>query len=59
MALLALLTGVVVVFIWRRVTGWTELILLTSWGLLAAGTPIGRMPATWLASLSALVTHWL
>ena len=57
MILFAILTGIVVVFIWRRITNWSELLILTSWGLLAAGTPIGRIPAEWLAALSGWVNH--
>jgi hypothetical protein len=56
--LLALLTGIVGVFIWRRHTTYTELLVLCSWGLLAAGTPIGHMPSMWLAHLSAYISHW-
>ena len=58
MILLAILTGVVAVFIWRRHTTLTELIILCGWGLLAASTPIGRVPAEWLTSLSVYVAHW-
>jgi hypothetical protein len=56
--LLAILTGVVAVSVWRRHTTYTELVLLCSWGLLAANTPIGHGPAEWLTSLSAYITHW-
>jgi len=56
--LLAILTGVVVVFIWRRHTTITELVILCGWGLLAANTPIGHVPSMWLTSLSAYVTQW-
>jgi hypothetical protein len=58
MVLLAILTGVVGVFFWRRHIGYIELIVLCSWGLLAATTPMGQVPASWLASLSAQITHW-
>lgn len=57
MILLVLLTGVVAIFIWQHITGWAELVILTSWGLLAANTPIGHIPAMWLASLSASLAH--
>jgi len=56
--LLAILTGIVAVFIWRRHTTLIELIILCGWGLLAANTPIGHIPSMWLTSLSAYVTHW-
>jgi hypothetical protein len=56
--LLAILTGVVAVFIWRRHTTITELVILCGWGLLAANTPIGHAPAAWLASLSIHIAHW-
>jgi hypothetical protein len=56
--LLAILSGVVGVFIWRRHTTYTELLILCSWGLLAAGTPIGHMPSMWLNDLSNTITHW-
>jgi hypothetical protein len=58
MVLLAILTGIVVVFVWRRHTSITELAILCGWGLLAATTPIGQMPAHWLYSLSSQITHW-
>ncbi len=58
MILLAILTGIVAVFIWRRHTTVTELVILCGWGLLAANTPIGHAPAGWLTSLSAYMTHW-
>jgi hypothetical protein len=58
MVLLAILTGVVAVFVWRRHTTVTELVILCGWGLLAASTPIGRVPAEWLMNLSAYLTHW-
>jgi hypothetical protein len=58
MVLLAILTGIVAVFIWRRHTTITELIILCGWGLLAANTPIGRVPGEWLAALSTQLTHW-
>jgi hypothetical protein len=57
MVLLAILTGVVAVFVWRRHTNLTELVLLCSWGLLAGATPIGHAPVMWLTSLSAYITH--
>lgn len=57
--LLAILTGIVGVFIWRRHVAWTELLILTSWGFLFASTPAGHVPATWLASLSAQLAHVL
>jgi hypothetical protein len=56
--LLAVLTGIVGVFIWRRHTTYIELLILCSWGLLAANTPIGHMPSMWLADLSSTITHW-
>ena len=56
--LLAILTGIVAVFIWRRHTTLIELMILCSWGLLAANTPIGHIPSMWLASLSAYVAQW-
>jgi hypothetical protein len=56
--LLAILTGIVAVFIWRRHTSLTELVIFCGWGLLAANTPIGHVPSMWLTSLSAYVTHW-
>jgi hypothetical protein len=56
--LLAILTGIVVVFIWRRHTAITELVILCGWGLLAANTPIGHVPSMWLTSLSAYVAQW-
>jgi hypothetical protein len=52
------LTGIVVVFIWRRHTTIIELVILCGWGLLAANTPIGHVPSMWLTSLSAYVAHW-
>ncbi len=58
MILLAILTGIVAVFIWRRHTTITELIILCGWGLLAASTPIGQVPAEWLTALSNQMTHW-
>ena len=58
MILLAILTGIVAVFIWRRHTTLIELVILCGWGLLAASTPIGHIPSMWLTSLSAYVTHW-
>lgn len=58
MVLLAILTGIVVVFVWRRHTTMPELAILCGWGLLAAATPIGRIPAGWLYSLSGYLTHW-
>lgn len=58
MILLAILTGVVAISVYRRHTTYTELVLLCSWGLLAANTPIGHAPAHWLASLSAVLAHW-
>lgn len=58
MILLGILTGVVIVYAWRRHVSYLELILLCSWGLLASGTPIGRMPSEWLAALSGLINHW-
>lgn len=58
MALLAILTGIVAVFIWRHHTSWTELVILCGWGLLAAGTPIGHYPAAWLDNLSVVIQHW-
>lgn len=58
MILLAILTGIVAVFIWRRHTTWTELVILCGWGLLAANTPIGHAPSLWLTDLSAYLTHW-
>lgn len=59
MVLLAILTGVVGVFIWRRHVGWTELLILCSWGFLAANSPMGHFPSIWLQSLSTWVTHLL
>jgi hypothetical protein len=56
--LLAILTGIVAVFIWRRHTTITELVILCGWGLLAANTPMGHAPAIWLTNLSAYITHW-
>ena len=58
MILLAILTGIVAVFIWRRHTTLIELIILCSWGLLAANTPLGQVPAGWLTALSDQITHW-
>lgn len=58
MVLLAILTGIVAVFIWRRHITWTEIVILCGWGLLAANTPIGRVPGEWLAALSAHLTSW-
>lgn len=58
MILLAILSGVVAVFVWRRHTTTVELLILCGWGLLAANTPIGHAPSMWLASLSAYLTHW-
>ncbi len=58
MVLLAILTGIVVVFVWRRHTTITELVILCGWGLLAAATPLGRVPAEWLMSLSSYLTQW-
>ncbi len=58
MVLLAILTGIITVFIWRRHTTIIELVILCGWGLLAADTPIGRIPAEWLLSLSGDLTHW-
>jgi hypothetical protein len=56
--LLAILTGVVGVFVWRKHIGWTELLILCSWGFLAASAPIGHYPSEWLTSLSAYIaTH--
>jgi hypothetical protein len=58
MVLLAILTGVVAVFIWRRHVSILELVILCGWGLLAANTAVGHTPSVWLASLSAGITHW-
>ncbi len=58
MVLLAILTGIVIVFVWRKHTTYTELVILCGWGLLAANTPIGRVPGAWLAALSAQLTQW-
>ncbi len=58
MVLLAILTGIVVVFVWRKHTTYTELVILCGWGLLAANTPIGRVPAEWLTSLSGQLSGW-
>lgn len=57
MILLAILTGVVGVYAWKRHVSYLELILLCSWGLLAAGTPIGHFPAEWLTTLAGWVGH--
>jgi hypothetical protein len=58
MVLLAILTGFVAVYIWRRHVSWAELVILCGWGLLAAGTPIGSIPAQWLHDLSAQISQW-
>lgn len=58
MVLLAILTGVVAVFAWRRHTSPLELIILCGWGLLAATTPIGHIPASWLVALNSAITGW-
>ena len=59
MVLLAILSGVVAVMAWRRHVSWTSAIILMSWGLLAAGTTLGRVPAEWLNGISATVQHWM
>jgi hypothetical protein len=56
--LLAILTGVVAVYAWRRHIGWTELVILCGWGLLAAGTPLGHAPSAWLMDLNTYLSHW-
>lgn len=58
MVLLAILTGVVGVYAWRKHVGWLELVILCGWGLLAAGTPIGHVPSGWLLDVNNLLTHW-
>ena len=58
MVLLAILTGIVAVFVWRRHTTIVELIILCGWGLLAANTPVGHLPAEWLTALSNNITQW-
>lgn len=45
-------------FIWRRHITWTEIVILCGWGLLAANTPIGRVPGEWLTALSTQISHW-
>lgn len=59
MILFYILTGVVAVFVWRRHIGWIELLILCSWGFLAASAPIGHYPSEWLAALSAHIARAL
>lgn len=59
MILFWLLTGILGVFVWRRHIGWAELLILCSWGLLAAAAPIGHTLVGWLTSLSVQLGHWL
>ncbi|MET8140008.1 hypothetical protein ABZU32_06835 [Sphaerisporangium sp. NPDC005288] len=58
MILLAILTGAIVALMWARQTRWYELVLLGGWGLLAATTPLGRIPAGWLANVSDMIGGW-
>ena len=57
MILLAVLAGVVAIFVWKRHIGWTELLILISFGFLLASAPAGHYPSIWLASLNTWVGH--
>lgn len=59
MVLLAVLTGAIIALIWAKQTKWYELLILGGWGLLAATTPMGKIPAEWLNNLSAEIAKWL
>lgn len=52
MILLVLLTGGLAFMIWARQVSYVMLVCLTSWGLLAASTPIGVKLVAGLNSLS-------
>ncbi|MDH2424710.1 hypothetical protein [Sphaerisporangium sp. TRM90804] len=58
MILLAILTGMIVALMWTRQTKWYELLLLGGWGLLAATTDLGAIPAGWLAGINNLIAGW-
>lgn len=58
MVLLAILSGVVIICVWRRHIPYWAATVLIAWGLLAATTKIGATPAGWLNSLSGLLQSW-
>ena len=58
MILFAILTGIVIVYVWRKHASWSDLLILPCWGILLAATPLGATVASWLASLNTvLATH--